>query len=76
MKKYISAIIIPCFLLQLFGCYSSREMSLEELKKYEGPDDIVIKTNQDEMIINRKSSGVSKVNWKANDSSITVEKQN
>ncbi len=32
MKKYISAIFIPCLFLQLFGCYSSREISLEELQ--------------------------------------------
>ncbi len=30
MKKYISAILIPCFLLQLFGCYSFRQISLVE----------------------------------------------
>ena len=34
MKRYISAILIPCFLLQLFGCCSYREMSIEELKRF------------------------------------------
>ena len=31
MKRYISAILIPCFLLQLFGCYTTKEISLDEL---------------------------------------------
>lgn len=31
MKRYISAILIPCLLLQLFGCYSFNESTLEEL---------------------------------------------
>jgi general stress protein CsbA len=35
MKRYISAILIPCFLLQLFGCYSTREITLDELKNFE-----------------------------------------
>jgi len=37
MQRYISAILIPCLLLQLFGCYSLRESTLEELSiKKEG----------------------------------------
>lgn len=31
MKRYISAILVPCLLLQLCGCYSLKEISLEEL---------------------------------------------
>lgn len=31
MKRYISAILIPCLLLQLFGYYTAREISLDEL---------------------------------------------
>jgi hypothetical protein len=27
MKRYISAILIPCFLLQIFGCYSMNEVT-------------------------------------------------
>ena len=34
MKRYISAILIPSFLLQLFGCYSLREISLEDLSNF------------------------------------------
>ncbi len=34
MKRYISAILVPCLLLQIFGCYSSREISLDELPNF------------------------------------------
>lgn len=29
MKRYISAILIPCFLLQLCGCYTQKEITYE-----------------------------------------------
>ena len=74
MKRYISAILIPCFLLQFFGCYSHRLMATEELKHYKGNNDILIKTNQAEIIISRKSNGGSSINWEANDSSVTIKK--
>jgi len=73
MKRYISAILIPGLLLQLLGCYSMREMTLEELKNYKGPDDIIVKTNHEEVLINRKPSGITSINWKASDSSITIK---
>jgi hypothetical protein len=31
MKRYISAVLNPFFLLQLFGCHSLKESTLEEL---------------------------------------------
>lgn len=37
MKRYLSAIIIPCFLMQIFGCYSREEISLKELPNEEEP---------------------------------------
>jgi len=72
MKKYISAILIPCMLMQLYGCYSFRDISMDELKRYDGQNDIKIKTNQEEIIINRKTSGVRSMNWEFCDSSIKV----
>ena len=36
MKRYISAVLIPCLLLQLCGCYSYREITIDELKNYKG----------------------------------------
>ena len=75
MKRYISAILIPCFLLQFFGCYSHRLMATEELKHYKGKNDIKIWTNQSEVLINRKANSDSLMNWKATDSSIIVKTQ-
>ncbi len=31
MKRYISAILIPCLMLQLYGCYGQREITYGEL---------------------------------------------
>ena len=31
MKRYISAVLIPCLLIQLFGCYSTRLISTYDL---------------------------------------------
>ena len=42
MKKYIAAVLIPCFFLQLFGCYSMREITLAELSPEE--DELLIIT--------------------------------
>ena len=40
MKKYISAILVPCLLLQLYGCYSFQNISADELYSQEERDDI------------------------------------
>ena len=73
MKKYIVSVLIPCLLLQFVGCYSYRDITLDELKSYSGEDDIRIKTNQDEIIINRKLTDENLMNWKAGDSSIIIK---
>lgn len=75
MNKDISAVLIPCLLLQLFGCYSYRIMTTEELKDYKGQNDIKIWTNQSEVLINRKANKDSTMNWEATDSSIIVKTQ-
>ena len=31
MKKFISAVLIPCLLIQLFGCYTQKFLTYEEL---------------------------------------------
>jgi hypothetical protein len=72
MKRYISAILFPCLLLQLLGCYSYREITLDELQKYYGANDVRIKTNQKEVIINRESAFDNRMNWKTSDSSIII----
>ena len=44
MKKYISAILIPCLLLQLYGCYSQRNVTYGELTSTRA-DEITIVVN-------------------------------
>lgn len=73
MKRYISAILVPCLLIQLYGCYSFRGMTLKELKNFTDQDDIIIKANQTKFLINRKSNEIGSMNWEANDSSIIVK---
>lgn len=74
MKRYISAVLVPCFLLQLLaGCYSYEGITLDELQKYYGPNDIRITTDKDKIVINRQSTGDSKMDWRTNDSSIIVQ---
>jgi len=45
MKRYISAILIPCLLLQLFGCYSFQNISSEELSNQKEMDDFTFFDN-------------------------------
>ena len=76
MKRYISAILIPCLLLQLCGCYSFREMTLEELKNYKGEDDIMVTKKSDYFVImNRDSTRNYLTDWMISDSSIIMEKK-
>ena len=43
MKRYISAILIPCLLLQLCGCYSQKEITINDL--YQEIDDEITINN-------------------------------
>ena len=61
--------------MQLWGCYSSRDITIGELKKYSGENDVKIKTDKEEIIINRKSSGIKFMHWDSNDSSIIVSQK-
>ena len=75
MKRYISAILVPCLLLQLFGCYSFREVTVDEFKKYNGENDVKIITEEAEFILNRDSTEKNKLNWVLNDSSIIMQEK-
>ena len=44
MKRYISAVLILCLLLQLWGCYTFQEISKSELGQRNGEENIRIKT--------------------------------
>ncbi|MEJ5262335.1 MAG: hypothetical protein WHT45_06620 [Ignavibacterium sp.] len=72
MKKYISEILIPCLLLQLFGCYSYREITLNELKDYPGEKDVRIQVDTNFIIFNRKADWYNKMDWITTDSSIVI----
>ena len=72
MKRYISAILIPCLLLQLFGCYSFREVTMDELQKYTGPNEVKLITTEKEIIIKRQLSGDLQVRWETSDSSVVI----
>lgn len=73
MKRYISAVLIPCLLLQIWGCsYNTySEINLEKLKNYDGSSKIKIKTSQDEFIIG-ETSGKFETKWEFGDSSVIV----
>ena len=73
MKRYISGILIPCLLLQLYGCYYPREMSIEELKSFDGSNEIRIKTTTQDISIQRRLDGADPMDWEAGDSLIFVK---
>jgi len=60
-------------MMQFSGCYSFRDVTLDELQIYYGCEDVRIKTNQDEIIINRKSTSENSSNWETGDSSIIIK---
>ena len=58
--------------MQLCGCYSFRDITLDELKTYEGSSEIKIKTYHEDFRIERKSGELDPMDWEASDSSIIV----
>ena len=73
MKKYFTLLLTICLMMQFSGCYSFRDITLDELQIYSGLEDVRIKTNQDEIIINRKSTSENSSNWETGDSSIIIK---
>ncbi|MBK7632268.1 MAG: hypothetical protein IPJ23_16490 [Ignavibacteriales bacterium] len=61
MKRYLSAILIPCLLLQLFGCYSNKYLSKEELRPNYSYDPIMITTNDGREFIIKKNVTIDKI---------------
>jgi hypothetical protein len=51
MKRYISAILIPCLLLQLLGCYAKNAISINELSQYD--EAIIITKSKTEYLLNK-----------------------
>ena len=50
MKRYIAAILVPCFLIQLSGCYSMQEISRDEFAQRSGQEDLQIETNEGKIL--------------------------
>ena len=73
MKRYISAILVTCLLLQFLGCSSKDAITLEELKHFEGDNEIILTTTQGEIVIKRSNEDHKSMNWIAKDSSIYLE---
>jgi hypothetical protein len=60
MKRYISAILIPCLLLQLCSCYSFQNITIEELSNQKERDDIIfVDTNNYEYLFKAKNYTIS-----------------
>jgi hypothetical protein len=57
MKRYISAILIPCFLLQLYGCYSSNYITIDQLVN-EKRQDVKQATFQDSISVDEKHKDI------------------
>lgn len=66
MKRYIPAILIPCLLMQFFGCYSTKYLSNEELRHYYAYSPITIITNDGRKLFIKKNVTVDEIE---NDSS-------
>jgi hypothetical protein len=56
MKRYISAVLIPCLLLQLCGCYSMQEIQKDEFFERAENEDLQIKTNTGNSILFQKDN--------------------
>ena len=76
MRRYTSAILIACMLIQLFGCGFNKtfsEITLGELNNYDSSK-IKIITNEDEFIIGEEDAKY-RTYWEEGDSSIIVIKK-
>jgi len=60
MKRYISAVLIPCLLLQLCGCYSSNLITTAELVNNNSYDIEVIDQNDNKVYLNSETYELQK----------------
>ncbi|MDD1443241.1 hypothetical protein MEO93_23360 [Dolichospermum sp. ST_sed3] len=60
MKRYISAILIPCLLLQLCGCYSQKGITINDLYQ-EIDDEITINTYDSTMYILKRNITIEEI---------------
>ncbi len=53
MKRYISAILIPYLLMQLFGCYTQKEITYDEFTSIKSDDANIIVNDSPNFILNK-----------------------
>jgi len=53
MKRYIAAILIPCLLLQLCGCYSQKLITPEELTSETDDEVVILLSNSDKYYLKK-----------------------
>jgi hypothetical protein len=73
MKKYITAILVPCLLIQFTGCFSYQYITFDELKNYNGSNEVRIRTNNQEILIERRGEMLDPMNWELNDSLLVIK---
>lgn len=56
MKRYISVILIPCLMLQLYGCYGQREITYNELISSKNQNICVIINDSSTYVFGYKSA--------------------
>lgn len=70
-KKIVSAFLINAILIQIAGCYSSNNITVNELREFKGKNDVIIETIIGESYtLKRDSTDQYYSNWKFVDNSI------
>ena len=65
MKKIISKILITCLLLQLYGCYSTDYVTLNDLQNADENDKIILVTkDKKEYTLNNNDPRINSSEWK------------
>jgi len=62
--KIISSLLITVFLTQIVGCYSSNNITVDELREFKGKNDVIIETiNGENYTLKRDTTAQYYSNW-------------
>ena len=62
--KIISSLLITVFLTQIVGCYSSNNITVNELREFKGKNDVIIETiNGENYTLKRDTTAQYYSNW-------------
>lgn len=61
MKKYITAVLIPCLLLQLAGCSSTKYIQADEIDSYRRYSDLVMELADGRKVIIKNNVSLAEV---------------